>query len=52
VAGALCLARARHPQFAREDILRQCPRLAEISPAACAARALESLSGALIANRS
>ena len=51
-AGAVCLARSRRPQFPLADILRQCPRLAEITPAECTAAALDTTPGALLGNRS
>jgi hypothetical protein len=48
--GAVCLARARRPEFPLVEILRQCPRLADLPPADCAA--LGTLPGALLGNRS
>ena len=50
--GAVCLARSRRPEFPLADILRRCPRLAELPPAACNAAALDTLRGALLGNRS
>ena len=50
--GAVCLARSRRPQFPLAGILRQCPRLAQISPADCTAAALDIMPGALLGNRS
>lgn len=50
--GAVCLARARRPEFPLASILRRCPRLAEVPPAACTASAIDSVPGALLGNRS
>ncbi len=50
--GAVCLARARRPEFPLADILRQCPRLARVPPAACTEAAIDTLPGALLGNRS
>jgi hypothetical protein len=50
--GAVCLARTRRPEFPLADTLRQCPRLAEVTPVDCTAPALDTLPGALLGNRS
>ena len=50
--GAVCLARARRPEFPFAEILRQCPRLTDMPPADCAAAALGTVPGALLGNRS
>jgi hypothetical protein len=50
--GAACLARTRRPEFPLADILRQCPRLARVLPAACTEAAIDTLPGALLGNRS
>jgi hypothetical protein len=50
--GAVCLARARRPEFPLAEILRQCPRLARVPPAACTEAAIDTLPGALLGNRS
>ena len=50
--GAVCLARARRPEFPLADILRQCPRLARVPPAACTEGAIDTMPGVLLGNRS
>jgi hypothetical protein len=50
--GAVCVARARHPAFPLADILRHCPRLAEMTPEACTEAAIDTLPHALLGNRS
>jgi hypothetical protein len=50
--GAVCVARARRPEFPLADVVRQCPRLARVPPAACTEAAIDTLPGALLGNRS
>ena len=50
--GAVCLARARGPEFPLEEIPRACPRLTAVPPAACTEGAIDTLPGALLGNRS
>lgn len=50
--GALCIAKARHPRFPLQDVLAACPRLQANTGDSCTPAALETLPGALLANRS
>ena len=50
--GALCLARSRRPEFPLAEVLRACPRLAELPAEACTPAALDTLPGAPLGNRS
>lgn len=52
VDGALCLARPRRPEFPLGPILERCPRLAEVPAERCDEAGLDTLPGALLANRS
>jgi hypothetical protein len=48
--GAVCIARARRPEFPLEQVLRACPRLVARRP--CTEDAIWTLPGALLGNRS
>jgi hypothetical protein len=48
--GAVCVARARRPEFPLEEVLRACPRLGARGP--CTEDAVWTLPGALLGNRS
>lgn len=51
-AGALCVAKPRHPDYPLESILAACPKLAESAGEGCTEESLRTLPGALLANRS